>query len=157
MPLENPSFTWFADEESCSIQVADDFGRTPLHDACWTADPCFRSVEKLLDLDLRLLFVVDCRGYTPLAYVKRDHWNKWIDFFKSKSEIYWAPRDISVHGEEAPPKLVGEARHSRPIPDPLNAASIEDAKRIASGSVDLDEILNSRREQVAGRETTHHQ
>ena len=64
-------------DRGCSVQICDDFGRTPLHDACWTSEPNFKIVELILDTDTRLLHIVDCRGATPLAYVKRENWQKW--------------------------------------------------------------------------------
>mmetsp|Transcript_27903 Transcript_27903/g.39229 ORF Transcript_27903/g.39229 Transcript_27903/m.39229 type:complete len:497 (-) Transcript_27903:408-1898(-) len=123
----------------CNLQVTDDFGRTPLHDACWTAEPCFECVEMILDHDRRLLQVVDCRGSPPLSYVKAEHWPKWIEFFKSRADKYWLPR--VGEGDEPPPKLSQEAPHSRPIPDPKNAIACEDAMLIAAGKKDPQEYL----------------
>jgi len=120
-------------ENGGSVQVSDDFGRTPLHDACWTATPCFELVELILSKDVRLLHVVDCRGSPPLSYTKKEDWKRWIEFFDSKKEMFWPARDVNVDGEEAPPPLILEAPHSRPIPDPPNAVSVEQAKIIAAG------------------------
>lgn len=120
-------------ENGGSVQVSDDFGRTPLHDACWTATPCFELVELILSKDVRLLHVVDCRGSPPLSYTKKEDWKRWIEFFDSKKEVFWPARDVNVDGEEAPPPLILEAPHSRPIPDPPNAVSVEQAKSIAAG------------------------
>ena len=136
----------------CSFQVTDDFGRTPLHDACWTAEPSFDCVELILDHDPRLLHIVDCRGSSPLSYVKREHWRQWIDFFQRKAEQYWAPRDVSKEGEETPPPLVGEAAHSHPISDPKNAISVELATMVASGKLDPQEFLRRRKEAIEGKQ-----
>merc|ERR1712072_1441988 len=73
----------------CCVQVCDDFGRTPLHDACWSSEPNFELVEFLLNIDLGLLRITDCRGATPLAYVKRENWDKWKNFFTSKKQRWW--------------------------------------------------------------------
>lgn len=131
-------------DNGCSLQVTDDFGRTPLHDACWTAKPNFEIVQLILDTDERLLHLVDCRGSSPLSYVKREHWSKWIAFFKSKQEIYWKPRKVEDVGEEPPPPLVSEAPHSRPIKDPKNAISVETAEKISSGKMNLNEFAAHR-------------
>jgi hypothetical protein len=128
-------------DRGCSLQVTDDFGRTPLHDACWTAEPNFEIVSMILDADERLLHVVDCRGSSPLSYIKKEHWKQWIDFFRSKAGIYWAPRDLAKDGEEPPPRLATEPPHSRPIPDPFNAAPLEEATLISSGKLDTNDAL----------------
>lgn len=80
-------------ENGARVDICDDLGRTPLHDACWSMDPQFDCVATILERDLRLLRVVDCRGSSPLAYIKRKHWGLWREFFDSKKEIYWAPRN----------------------------------------------------------------
>lgn len=126
-------------ENGCALQVTDDFGRTPLHDACWTAEPNFETVEMILNDDERLLHIVDCRGSSPLSYVKRDHWGKWIAFFQTKIDVYWPKRQLL--GDEGPPKLCNEAPHSRPIPDPPHAISLDMAQLIASGKMGADEYL----------------
>jgi len=127
-------------DHGCSVQVSDDFGRTPLHDACWTNTPCFKSVELLLNRDRRLLHVVDCRGSAPLSYVKSENWPRWMEFFDSHKECWWPFRDVSTEGEEDPPELVSKTPHSMPLPDPLNAARLEDASSISSGKCEPESI-----------------
>ena len=131
-------------QAGCCLQVTDDFGRTPLHDACWTAEPNFSLVEIILNADERLLHIVDCRGSSPLSYVKRDHWSKWIGFFESKKDVYWKPRNVQKDGEEGIPPLVAEAPHSRPIKDPAQAAPLQVAKQLASGTMEPDVYLVQR-------------
>jgi hypothetical protein len=127
-------------EFGCSVQVSDDFGRTPFHDACWTTKPCFPSVELLLNRDVRLLHVVDCRGSAPLSYVKQENWGEWMEFFDSQKDIWWPVRNVSLSGEEDPPELVSRAPHSLPLPDPKRAALCEVAKLISSGSVEPESV-----------------
>lgn len=141
----------------CSLQVTDDFGRTPLHDACWTAEPSFDCVELILNRDARLLHIVDCRGSSPLSYVKRDHWKQWIDFFRSKADTYWPARDVSKEGEQTPPTLVGAAAHSGPISDPKNAIPIELATLISSGKLDPNEFLRRKKEAMESKQLSSEQ
>eukprot|EP00638_Chattonella_subsalsa_P010880 CAMPEP_0117797218 /NCGR_PEP_ID=MMETSP0948-20121206/12396_1 /TAXON_ID=44440 /ORGANISM="Chattonella subsalsa, Strain CCMP2191" /LENGTH=313 /DNA_ID=CAMNT_0005628569 /DNA_START=195 /DNA_END=1133 /DNA_ORIENTATION=+ len=60
-----------------SVYITDDQGRTILHDACWSATPNFNVVKMILDVDSSLLRATDVRGSTPLAYIKREHWQRW--------------------------------------------------------------------------------
>lgn len=122
----------------CSVQISDDFGRTPLHDACWTTRPCFKCVEMLLNRDRWLLHIMDCRGSTPLSYVKKENWNEWKQFLDRQKDVWWPCRDLTTEGEESPPDLVRRPPHSRSLPDPPGAPSCEYARAIASGQVELD-------------------
>lgn len=72
--------TFLLDECSSSIRLRDDFGRTPLHDACWTADVQFDIVKMLLLKEPDLLLLSDKRGHTPLDYAARDSWGPWCEF-----------------------------------------------------------------------------
>jgi hypothetical protein len=71
------------------VLLRDDYGRTPLHDACWSAEPHFEIVQMLLNQDLRLLRLEDARGSTALQYVREEHWPLWCAFFDSKKHLYW--------------------------------------------------------------------
>ena len=130
-----------------SLQVSDDFGRTPLHDACWTATPNFDVVDLILRSDSRLLRICDCRGASPLSYVKRDNWSAWVEYLNSRKEEFWPPRDIKAVGLEGPPALVGEAPHTRPIPDPEDAAPLDMVTMVASGRLGPEEA-RLKREQL---------
>jgi hypothetical protein len=134
-------------EAGCSLQCADDYGRTPLHDACWTAEPSFPTVELLLQQDSRLLHMLDARGTLPLHYVHKDHWPAWIDFLESVKDTFWKPRSVTLHGEQGPPALVLQAPNSRPLPDPNNALAPDLACLVAAGKIDPSEVM------IAGNES----
>jgi ankyrin repeat protein len=125
-----------------SVQVTDDFGRTPLHDACWTSQPKFDIVETIIQKDPHLINIVDCRGSSPLSYVRREHWEEWISFIQSIVNKYWPPRDKEKEGEQPPPPLTLFSPDSRPIKDPPNALSEEMAHLVSSGKVEPDDILS---------------
>ena len=82
-----------------SVQVSDDYGRTPLHDACWTPNPNFETISLLLEKDPWLLSITDCRGSTPLGYVRKAHWGVWIGFLGAIVDRYWPSTE--QEGEEA--------------------------------------------------------
>ncbi|CAN0296087.1 unnamed protein product, partial [Hapterophycus canaliculatus] len=71
------------------VVLSDDFGRTVMHDACWTAAPRFDVASAVLDSDTRLLRTLDSRGSSPLQYVPQDQWPLWCAFFESRKEVYW--------------------------------------------------------------------
>mmetsp|Transcript_2312 Transcript_2312/g.3497 ORF Transcript_2312/g.3497 Transcript_2312/m.3497 type:complete len:343 (-) Transcript_2312:53-1081(-) len=75
-------------EEACvSFLVIDDYGRTPLHDAFWTREPELEIVKFLILKCPDLLLVADKRGFTPLSYVRQDHWGTWRQFLLENAEI----------------------------------------------------------------------
>jgi hypothetical protein len=63
-----------------SLLAQDDYGRNPLHDACWSAEPQFELVRLIIEKHPELLCVGDVRGHTPLNYVRRQHWGEWCNF-----------------------------------------------------------------------------
>lgn len=99
--------------------------------------PCFEVVELLLNQDRRLMHIVDCRGNSPLSYVKSDHWPQWIEFFERHKDIWWPHRQIEKEGEEGRPALCNLAPHSCPQPD-RKGVSYETALMIANGTIDLE-------------------
>jgi hypothetical protein len=128
-------------EAGCSLQVTDDYGRTPLHDACWRVDPSFECVQLILDSDKHLLQLLDCRGSTPLSYVKKENYGLWIEFLESKLDRFFPRRDIDTEGEERPPPLTLRQPHSMPIPDPSHALPLEVAAMVANGRMEPEEAL----------------
>jgi hypothetical protein len=126
-------------DNGCNLQVADDYGRTPLHDCCWAADPAFEVAELILAVDPRLFYMTDLRGAVPLTYVRKEHWPLWIEYLESKKDIIWPKRDLKKDGEEGPPPLTLGDPNSRPLQDPPNALSIELATMVASGKMKPEE------------------
>ena len=125
-------------QAGCEIQVSDDNGRTPLHDACWAPEPNFPLVEKLLELDIRLLYMADSHGHLPLSYTRQDHWSQWLQFLQSKKDEYW-PRNSGVDCTAAP-ELATMEPNSRPIPDPENALPLQIATMFAGGKIKPNEV-----------------
>ena len=62
------------------LSVRDDYRRTVLHDAFWTAEPNFEIVEILLKKAPELLLLQDVRGFTPLDYVPTESYSSWLRF-----------------------------------------------------------------------------
>jgi hypothetical protein len=110
-------------QAGCSLQCADDYGRTPMHDACWSADPSFGVFETLMQEDIHMFYMQDNRGFLPLSYISAEHKKDYINFLDAVKDVYWPVRSVARDGEEQPPPLALEKPNSRPIPDPRNALS----------------------------------
>ena len=82
------------DEVQLSIRVRCDYGRTPLHDACWTDKPNFELVRLILQTCPDLLYIKDSRGYTPLNYVGKSLWSEWNTFLKDHQDLL-APKFLA--------------------------------------------------------------
>ena len=70
-----------------SLHARDDYGRTPLHDACWTVKPNFELMDFLISEAPELLALSDVRGHMPFAYVRKNHWDEWVDFLSKRKEL----------------------------------------------------------------------
>lgn len=87
-------------QNGADLSVVDDFGRTPLHDACWSSEPRFDVATLLLDYDPQLLLKVDVRGCSPLKYVREEHWLHWCAFLFYQKERYWSVNQTSKRKRE---------------------------------------------------------
>jgi hypothetical protein len=82
------------------VWVKDDFGRTPLSDACWTIEPNFDLMDVLISKAPDLLLVSDARGHTPLAYVRREHWELWTEYLRKKGPDL-KPKKLTFDAEKS--------------------------------------------------------
>lgn len=80
-------FDFLVNEAKISIRVRDDYGRTPLHDACWSKTPNFEIIDTLLKREPSLLLITDKRGFTPFSYARMEHWAMWRQFLFDRKEI----------------------------------------------------------------------
>ena len=71
-------------EANVTLRVKDDYGRTPLHDACWNAEPNFELMDLLMEHEADLLLVEDSRGHFPFSYARRNHWKPWSEFLLAR-------------------------------------------------------------------------
>ena len=79
--------SYLIEEADVTVWVRDDFGRTPCHDACWTAKPNLELMDLLVKKCPEMLLMSDKRGSTPLDYVRRDNWDIWRKFLEDRWDI----------------------------------------------------------------------
>lgn len=75
----------FSPDVNLNVRVRDDFGRTPLHDACWNPEPQLQICAWILQRDPSLFLVTDKRGYTPFQYARQSDWAVWCQFLFDNS------------------------------------------------------------------------
>ena len=85
---------FLVNEARVNVRVACDFGRTPLHDACWTAPANLAVVQILLAACPDLLYLTDKRGHAPLQYVHRENWAEWKRFLQAQSMERLTPNEL---------------------------------------------------------------
>lgn len=78
--------------KGATVVVSDEYGRTILHDACWTIEPFFDVVCFIMEREAGMILVTDSRGDPPLKYVKRDLWGAFNAFLDVVKDRYWPVR-----------------------------------------------------------------
>ena len=127
------------------LQQTDDYGRTPMHDACWAANPSFEIATWLIKRDPNFLFLFDARGSLPLSYVTKHLWGEWNTFLEESLDEQF-PEDDPC--KDATPVLCTMKPNTRPVPDPKNKIPAHIASAVASGSMTPYEAL----QQMAARD-----
>lgn len=94
-----PVIRFLLGEANVSLRVRDDFGRTPIHDACWASRPSFEAIQMLIRKEPDLLLLADRRGNTPLSYVRMEKWGVWCDFLRTSGALL-APKVLVKPNEE---------------------------------------------------------
>lgn len=75
------------------IFIRDDYHRTPLHDAAWTAEPNFDLIHFLIEEAPEHLLMKDVRGFTPFDYVRQHDWGLWLRFLWERKTML-RPKDL---------------------------------------------------------------
>lgn len=85
-------------EGKTSVRIVDDYGRTPLHDACWTSTHNAEVMNLLIKEAPELLLITDTRGHAPLHYTQRVDYPTWIAYLqKHEAEIVNCIRNAKKH------------------------------------------------------------
>jgi len=82
--------------QECKVgaKLVCDYGRTPLHDACWTTSPNYTIIAMLLDASPDLLYVKDARGSTALEYLKKEFWQGMCSFLEQRPVAGLIPKEL---------------------------------------------------------------
>lgn len=76
------------EDAKARVDIRDDFGRNPFHDACWTSTPNYGVMDVLIDAaEPWMLLSEDVRGNTPFDYARREHYAKWVIYLENKKEL----------------------------------------------------------------------
>jgi len=140
-------------EDGDLVRVADENGRTPLHEAC--AANSLECFELLCEQDLRMLYMADRHNCLPLQFVPKSAWPEWIQFLEAKKDEYWPAGQRHKFGggagqEEPPPLFTLQAPHSRPLKDPPNALPCDVATQVASGELKPEMAVIVAKRQLLG-------
>ncbi|KAL3936578.1 MAG: hypothetical protein SGBAC_008131 [Bacillariaceae sp.] len=128
-------------EHGCSLQVADDYGRTPLHDAFWKAEPSEAVLNLILPVDRDLLHLMDCRGFLPLDYVRKESHPNVIQYLSRVMDDFFPHRSVDDETDLSP-ALTRRQPHSSPVPDPEKAMLPMTASLVANGKIEPEDALN---------------
>jgi hypothetical protein len=75
-----------SEEVKLNVRVRDDYGRTPLHDACWHPEPQLEICGWIIEQDPSLFLVADKRGFSPFQYARPNDWPVWREFLFQNRE-----------------------------------------------------------------------
>jgi ankyrin repeat protein len=126
-------------DAGCSIKVSDDYGRTPLHDACWQSKPNFEVIRLILQTDKDLIRMRDIRGTTPLSYVKKENFVAWNEFLLTIMDEFWPRRNPDTDGPEEPPALTEQRPNTIQLREHNIPLTIDQIGMLATGQMTVEE------------------
>ena len=111
--------------------------------------PAFATVDMILRFSQAngnshsfLFHMMDARGSTPLAYVRQEHWGRWVQFLQSKKDEYWPalPKgDQASQEQQRACPLLHRRPYTHTLPDPPSAMPLKLASMVASGIMSPEE------------------
>lgn len=79
-----PVVEFMIHEVGMPLNIHDDTGRTPLHDAFWTPEPSEELIDLMVSQCPEMLLVNDKRGHSPLQYSRQAHWDTWNKYLQAR-------------------------------------------------------------------------
>ena len=89
--------------------------------------------------DARMLHMIDARGHCPLNYVRKEHFDEWIQFLESKKDEFWPKRSVTIDGEQGPPQAALDGPNSRSSSEPSGSLPNEMCRMVSSGRMTPEE------------------
>lgn len=87
-------------EHGCCLKVADNFGRTLLHNICWnSSENASGLVDAIIEADgtaIEMFYMSDSRGVSPLETVPEPYWDTWNRYIEQRKDSYWPPTYSAV-------------------------------------------------------------
>eukprot|EP00977_Amphora_coffeiformis_P024980 scaffold17818_cov199-Amphora_coffeaeformis.AAC.4 len=120
----------------CKLQVCDDNGRTPLHEACWSADLNFDVVEMIIKVDWQMLLVTDSRGFVPLSYVREQNYSAFTKFLV-KTKNSFLPDKLFGDDKSKTSLLTQNFNAQCVVARPI---SVQMARLVAQGKMSPEEV-----------------
>jgi ankyrin repeat protein len=71
---------FLSEQVNLPVRVRDDYGRTPVHDACWNPTPQLEICTWIMKKDPSLFLLADKRGFTAFQYARKSDWHIWRQF-----------------------------------------------------------------------------
>jgi Ankyrin repeats (3 copies)/GAF domain len=78
---------FMSEEVDLPVRVRDDYGRTPVHDACWNPAPLLEICEWIMEKDPSLFLLADKRGFTAFQYARQSDWQIWRQFLFDHADL----------------------------------------------------------------------
>jgi Ankyrin repeats (3 copies)/GAF domain len=78
---------FMSEEVNLPVRVRDDYGRTPVHDACWNPAPLLEICEWIMEKDPSLFLLADKRGFTAFQYARQSDWQVWRQFLFDHADL----------------------------------------------------------------------
>ena len=102
------------DDCNCSLLLRDDYGRTVLHDACWTVNPPWELLKLILKKAPVLWRVSDIRGHLAMQYIPKSAWPQWSAFLSKNKQLLQrimvhSYHQIDIMQQQPPPQAQQEA------------------------------------------------
>lgn len=121
-------------DHGADLTIVDDYGRTPLHDACWRPEPRFDIVTLIMDRHLDLVRYSDKRGSIPLKYVREEHWVQWCAYLYHQREKYWPSMNTAAAAASNAQGHTTTTAATTSVPAPVTVAAVPTAPVCSSSS-----------------------
>lgn len=79
------------------LNVRDRFGRTPLHNACMSANPNFDNIDYLMEKEPQLAIFEDDKSKVPFDLIPQRVFERWTRFLSEKSVLKRLVSKLSEH------------------------------------------------------------